>query len=549
MRSEKRYFTDFLVIGSGVAGLYFAIKAASYGKVVVVTKSNAEDSNTYLAQGGVATVLGDDDSAELHIADTLRTGAGLCNEAVVRRVVNFAPYGIRELINLGVNFDTENGRLALGREGGHSRKRIVHVQDFTGKAIEEALIRRAKSDPNIEILQNHMAVDLLTQHQLRLAGIDYPSTKPKCFGAYIYDCEKNEVKTYLAQITFLATGGAGRVYLHTTNSKVATGDGIAMAYRAGARVGNLEFFQFHPTALYIPGAEETFLITEALRGEGAILRNSKGEAFMEKYHPNRELAPRDIVARAIDTELKKSGDNSVFLDVRHLKKDFLKKRFPNVFTTCSKYGIKLPEDWIPVVPAAHYTCGGVVVDENGKTDIENLLAGGEVALTGMHGANRLASNSLLESLAYAHFAFESSKDIIRKDARFPPFPNWNDSGVFDREEWVILSHELYELKKIMWDYMGIVRSDARLAIADTRLTSIYNTMYDFYRKNPVKRELLEFRNLAIVARLAVKCASLRKETRGLHFNSDHPETSDNFKYDTILLPEDKPREEHIETSN
>lgn len=540
--------TDFLVIGSGVAGLYFALKAARVGNVLIITKGKPEESNTYLAQGGVASVFADDDSIELHIADTLRTGCGLSKEEIVRRVVGFAPQGIRELVELGVSFDMEGGKLALGREGGHSRKRIVHVQDATGKAIEETLIKRVMEHPRIKVWHNCMAVDLLTQHQLRLAGIRYSEDKVRCFGAYVLDCKTNRVKLVLANITFLATGGAGRIYLHTTNAAVATGDGIAMAYRAGARVGNMEFFQFHPTALYLPESDFTFLITEALRGEGAILRNSRGEAFMEKYHPDKELAPRDIVARAIDAELKKSGDKCVFLDIRHMEKDFVKNRFPTIYLTCLQYGIKLPKDWIPVVPAAHYTCGGVLVDENGRTDIEKLYAGGEVALTGMHGANRLASNSLLESLAYAHFASIDATTSFSSMSDFPDFPAWNDSGVFDHEEWVILSHELFELKKIMWDYVGIVRSDERLKIASSRLKSIYNTMYDFYRKNPVKRELLEFRNLSIVAILTAMCASLRKESRGLHYNIDHKETLKEFEKDTIIPPEQAIYEEHIEKS-
>ena len=470
----------------------------------------------------------------------------MCKENIVEKVIRFAPEAIKELVNWGVNFDTSpDGHFALGREGEHSHNRILHIQDYTGRAIEQALLKQVRKNPNITLLENHIAVDLITQHHLRSSSSAGEPTH--CWGAYVLDCASSRVSIMLAAVTVIATGGASRVYLHSTNPCSITGDGIAMAYRAGCRIANMEFFQFHPTVLYSPGDEQPFLITEAMRGEGAIIRSQAGVAFMKNYHPKAELAGRDVVARAIDNELKKSGDCCVYLDISHLSKEFVKKHFPTIYETCYKRGIILPEDWIPIVPAAHYTCGGIYIDKYGRTDVENLFAIGETACSGMHGANRLASNSLLEGIAFAHFAYRQSLHLVKKKPRFPSVPAWDDSGVFDRKEWVILSHELKTLKSLMWDYMGIVRSDSRLNLALRRIDSIYRIMYDFYRKNPVTRSLLEFRNLTIIAQLAVRSAIMRKESRGLHYNIDHPKSLKEFEKDTIVMPQVNPQpEEHIE---
>ncbi len=541
-------YTDFLVVGSGIAGLAFALEASQYGEVTIITKGKMDVSSTYLAQGGIASVTDPEDSFSLHTADTVRVGLGLCKEDIVKKVVTYAPRAIESLENWGVKFDRDqDGKYLLGREGEHSANRILHIQDYTGKAIEEALINEVRKNPRITVLENYAAVDLITQHHL--AGNSVNRQPIHCWGAYILNCNTLSVDILLAQVTVLATGGAGGVYLHTTNPEGITGDGIAMAYRAGCRVSNMEFFQFHPTVLYSPDNQQPFLITEAMRGEGAIIRSRDGVAFMKQYHPKGELAARDIVARAIDDRLKQSGENCVYLDVSHLDEVYIKKRFPTIFQTCKQRGINLPKDWIPIVPAAHYTCGGISVDGSGRTDIENLFAIGETACSGMHGANRLASNSLLEGVAFAHFAALESRKLIEKKPWFPGVPEWDDSGVFDRKEWVILSHELKFLKHLMWNYMGIVRSDSRLKLADERIDSTYNTMYDFYRKNPVTRPLLEFRNLTIIAQLAVRSAMMRKESRGLHFNSDHPKALKEYQRDTIIMPQAKPQPEiHIENN-
>jgi len=439
MESSKD-IVDFLVIGSGIAGLAFALDASKLGKVIVISKGNLDEGSTSLAQGGIAAVLpGTDDSFESHIRDTLRTGAGLSKPNIVEKIVRYAPEVIRQLSELGVDFsrrESDEKNPQLGREGGHSKNRIVHVADYTGRAIEDALIAAVKSNPNIEILENYMAVDLLTQHHIPNYSLR-PWENIECYGAYVLDIESGEVHTVLAKKTILATGGAGVVYLHTTNQSVSTGDGVAMAYRAGARVANMEFMQFHPTVLYLPGQQSnrSFLISEAVRGEGAILLNSAGERFMPKYHEMLELAPRDVVARAIDTELKKSGDNCVYLDIRSKGANFIIERFPLIYQTCLDNGIDITKDLIPVVPAAHYICGGVMVDEWGRTDIENLYACGETAHTGMHGANRLASNSLLEAFAMAKFALEDIRQRGVNDRKLPDIPQWDDSGVFDRNEW------------------------------------------------------------------------------------------------------------------
>jgi L-aspartate oxidase len=530
--------TDFLIIGSGIGGLSYALKVSEVGEVVIVTKKQDTESNTNYAQGGIASVFSKDDSFEIHIQDTLKAGDGLCNPEVVRRVVEEGPRCVEELANIGVNFTKKKGeekQFDLGLEGGHSKNRVVHVADFTGSEIESCLLEAVKSKKNIRILENHIAVDLITQHHLR----DYkrePEEKIKCWGGYVLDIKQNQVISCLAKVTLLATGGAGRVYLHTTNPSIATGDGVAMAYRAGATVANLEFIQFHPTALYhIEG--DSFLISEAVRGEGGILRLGSGQTFMEKYHPRKELAPRDVVARAIDHELKKSGDACVYLDITHLDQKFIKLRFPQIYSKCLSLGIDITREWIPVVPAAHYICGGVVTDMEGRTTIENLFACGEVACTGMHGANRLASNSLLEAVVFADFSAKSSKEKLRnmEAFSFPSIPPWSLKGVFDQNEWVIISHDRDWIQRFMWDYVGIVRSNRRLEQAKKRIQILLDEITQFYRVNPVTYDVIELRNIAIVAGLIIECALQRKESRGLHYNIDYPEKDDkNWLKNTIL---------------
>lgn len=546
LNENKNIDTDILVIGSGVAGLRFALKAADYGEVLIVTKSSVSKGATRLAQGGIASVLGEDDSIQSHIDDTLSASHGLGKPDIVRKVVEHGPEAIQELLDLNVPLDTipgEDDTLSLTQEGGHSARRILHVADATGRAIENGYVQATKSRENIRLLQRSCAIDLLTQHHL-------PDNHPRqndpvtCWGAYVLDEETGQVKTVRAKITLLATGGGGRVYKHTTNPSVATGDGVAMAYRAGATVSNMEFFQFHPTMFYDPGGDN-FLITEAARGEGGILRNSSGERFMEGVHPDMELAPRDVVSRAIDEQLKTRGDSNVFLDLTHKSNVFIKKRFPNIYEHCLERGVDITEEWIPVVPAAHYMCGGVRVDEYGRTDIENLLAAGEVACTGMHGANRLASNSLLESMAYAQFAFDTLKETIDDIGPIPELPSWDDSGVFDRQEWVIVRHIREELRSLMWDYVGIVRSDDRLEAAKRFIDFLYSQINDFYRQNPVRRDVVELRNLAMLGWLIIRSAQQRPESRGLHYNLDHPDKDKNYRHDTELRSSRFQLEEHI----
>jgi len=533
--SSKKIDTDILVLGSGIAGLSFALEAAKFGRVLVVTKGEVEEGSTALAQGGVAAVQSAEDSVESHVADTLEAGRGLVHEDVVRRIVEYGLQAARELTKMGVPLDHDPIRkdeLSLGMEGGHSHNRILHVADATGRAIEEAYKAAAAKHPNIKILKGHCAIDLLTQHQLP-DGHPQKGGPIRCWGAYILDEESGVVQTVRAKVTLLATGGGGRLYQHTTNSAVSTADGVAMAYRAGATVGNLEFFQFHPTMFYDP-AGDGFLVSESVRGEGAILRDRAGRRFMENVDPKMELAPRDIVARAIDEQLKRTGEVCVFLDLTHKGADFIKSRFPNIYKHCLSRGVDITKEWIPVVPAAHYMCGGVKVDMGARTDIENLLAAGEVAFTGMHGANRLASNSLLESLAYAHFAVDSAAKIIASGESIPDLPDWDDSGVFDRQEWVIIRHLREEITRLMWDYVGIVRSDDRLEAARRLLHYFSDEMENFYRANPVRRDLLELRNLSMVASLVVRSALSRKESRGLHFNIDYPNPDPKFRHDTEL---------------
>jgi L-aspartate oxidase len=534
--NSAEIISDYLVIGSGIAGLSYALKVSQHGSVSIVTKKQETESNTNYAQGGIACVLSQEDSFQEHIEDTLNAGVGLCKKEIVAKVVEAGPRLIQELEGMGVCFSQDqSGQFHLSREGGHSKNRVVHVEDATGRTIERVLLNQIAQRENIKVYQNHLAIDLLTQHHL--PGHRFkPEEKIHCWGAYVLDAGSGEIIKFLARVAMLASGGGSRIYLHSTNPEIATGDGIAMAYRAGAEIANLEFFQFHPTSLCYPQAKN-FLISETVRGEGGKLRLKNGEALMAKYHPQGDLAPRDIVARSIDIELKKSGEKCVYLDITHLDKKFVKTRFPNIYNYCLKLGMDITSQWIPVVPAAHYMCGGILTDEFGQTSIENLYAGGETACTGMHGANRLASNSLLEGLAFADFAALDSAQILREqaEANFPFFPDWSEEGVFDHREWVVISHDKEEIQKLMWDYVGIVRSDQRLERAQARLKILLSEIEDFYKKNPVTYDLIELRNMATLADLVVRSALLRKESRGLHFNQDFPERDDkDFLRDTII---------------
>jgi len=529
------YESDFLVIGSGIAGLTFALKVAEHGKVHIITKKDRAESNTNYAQGGIASVMSPMDSFEQHIEDTLRAGDGLCHEDAVHLIVENGPRLVKELMQLGVEFSRrENGSLDLGREGGHTRNRIVHAKDLTGREVERALLNAVKTNPNISVFEDHMAIELITEHHLG-RNAERVVKDPHCWGAYVLDARKNTVDRFLSRVVLLATGGTGHVYLHTTNPSIATGDGIAMAYRAGAWVGNLEFMQFHPTTLYHPKAN-SFLISEAVRGFGGVLRTRKGEAFMEKYHPMKDLAPRDVVARAIDTELKKSGEPCVYLDVTHLPAEELKDRFPHIYHTCLGYGIDITREPIPVVPAAHYMCGGIATDLRGRTSISGLYAAGEVAFTGVHGANRLASNSLLEALVFADEASKDAADFFRKvDLPGEKIPGWSEEGTFNSEEWVLISHDREEIQRLMWDYVGIVRSDLRLRRAERRIRLISDEIEDFYRRTRVTEGLLELRNLSCVARRIIAAARFRTESRGLHYTTDYPERDDrHWKHDTLM---------------
>ncbi len=524
--------SDYLVIGSGIAGLSFALKVAEYGKVNIITKSELNNTTTILAQGGVAAVVAKDDDIEYHAKDTQIAGAGLCHSDAVEIMVKEAPQRINELINYGVTFDAkDDGSFDLAREGGHSKYRILHVADQTGKNIQEKLIERIREHPNIHIYEQHMVVELITDHHV-LNNLQ--SAFNVCFGAYILDEKTGKVKTFRADYTLLATGGASRVYLYTTNPQVATGDGIAMAYRAGVRIANMEFIQFHPTALYNPGSEP-FLISEACRGFGGILRNASGERFMESYDERLELAPRDIVARAIDTECKSHGEPCVYLDMTHLPADKVRKHFPNITSHCKEtLRIDITKEWIPVVPAAHYICGGVMSNLNGQTSMHNLFAAGEVANTGVHGANRLASNSLLEALVFAHRAAKRVIEKKRNALNNVLIPDWDDTDVTNPQEWGMIRNNRTELQTIMWDYVGIVRSTVQLNRAIRRMTTLYEEIEDYYKRTKVSMELLELRNLSAVAYLIVRSALRRNESRGLHYMTDYPEKDNKFLKDTII---------------
>ncbi|MBN2432290.1 MAG: L-aspartate oxidase [Acidobacteria bacterium] len=523
---------DFLVIGSGIAGLTFALEASAHGSVLVVTKSEPSESSTRYAQGGIASVLGKDDSFQAHVDDTFSAGAGICETAMVELVVRSGPERIRWLESLGVEFSTTaTGDRDLGLEGGHSRRRVAHVEDMTGRSVEQVLLERVSQTPNVRLVTPVIAIDLITADKVRHAG-----DANRCLGAYILDLTTNCIQTILARCTFLATGGCGKVYLVTSNPDVATGDGIAMAYRAGARVANMEFIQFHPTCLYHHKAK-SFLISEALRGEGGVLINAAGHPFMDEYHPQGSLAPRDIVARGIDAELKRSGADSVFLDMTHLPADFLQERFPNIHQRCLELGIDIRFEPIPVVPGAHYCCGGVIIDADGRTDLPGLYAAGEVTYSGVHGANRLASNSLLEALVFGHRAADSAgQELQEKTFRFPrEVPEWNMGLAIDSDEKVVVTQAWDEIRSFMWRYVSIVRSNTRLERAARRIDLVREEINgDWWRSQPFG-DLVELRNLARVAQLIIQSALMRHESRGLHYNLDYPDADDaHFRRPTVL---------------
>lgn len=509
------------MLGSGIAGLFYALKMAPHGRVAIITKKDRAESNTNYAQGGIAAVTSKEDSVEFHVKDTLEAGAGLCKEPVVRTIIEEGPARIAELIQFGMQFSEREiprshgaRELDLGKEGGHSKRRILHAKDITGREIERALLTAVEGQKNVEIFENHLAIDLITSQKLGYVGDN------RCMGVYVLDKTTGQVETFAAPVTLLATGGCGKVYLYTTNPDIATGDGVAMAYRVGAAVANMEFVQFHPTCLYHPKAK-SFLVSEAVRGEGGVLKTMAGEPFMDGYHPLRSLAPRDIVARAIDSEMKKSGADYVLLDITHRPAKFTMERFPNIYQQCLKYGIDITKEPIPVVPAAHYQCGGVLTDVNGRTEINGLYAVGEVACTGLHGANRLASNSLLEALVCAHRAAQHVIANPPKPAEYE-IPPWHAGNAHNPDELVVVSHNWDEIRRTMWDYVGIVRTNKRLLRAQKRIANLQEEIQQFYWDFTVTSDLLELRNIATVAELIIRSAMQRPESRGLHYTLDYP---------------------------
>ena len=516
---------DVLVVGSGIAGLSFALKVAGAGhQVAILTKKNQAESNTNYAQGGIACVTSESDDFELHVQDTLKAGDGLCDEEVVREIVREGPVRIRELAALGVEFSRlDDGRPSLGKEGGHSKRRILHVQDMTGKAIEEALLEAVTRHSGITMLEHHFAIELITQQKLTRAGIAVRKAKDRILGLYSLNVLNGEVITFKAPVVLLASGGAGQIYQYTTNPEIATGDGIAMAFRAGVAVQNMEFIQFHPTALFT-STSERFLISEAVRGEGGVLRGADGYEFMSRYDERADLASRDIVARAIDSEMKRTGAKHVWLDITSRPEALLKERFPTIYKTCLRHGVDITRDYIPVIPAAHYLCGGVRTSVSAETDLPGLYACGEVASTGLHGANRLASNSLLEAVVMAHKGAGRVLDYLSNHEvdRVVP-PDWVDGDLQDSDERIVLSHNWDELKRTLWDYVAIVRTSKRLERARTRILNLAHEIHEYYWNFKVEPQLLELRNMIQVAELVVECALQRRESRGLQYTLDYPE--------------------------
>ena len=529
---------DFIIIGSGVAGLTFALKVCKFGSVGIITKDALEESATKYAQGGIASVMAKDDSFELHVQDTIETGRGLCHEDFVRIACSEGPARIRELIGLGAQFDRVHGaEFDLGQEGGHSKRRILHAHDLTGWEIERTLIEAVHAQDNIEIFEHHMAIDLITRARLD-EKVESGSDEDEALGLYVLNHLTQKVETMVGRVILMATGGAGKVYLYTSNPDTATGDGIALAYRAGAKIANMEFFQFHPTCLFHPKAK-SFLISETVRGEGGILRLQNGDTFMENYHSLGCLAPRDVVARAIDYEMKKSGDDYVLLDATHLEGYRIRERFPNIYKTCLEFGFDMSSEPVPVVPAAHYMCGGLVVDPNGQTNIKRLFASGEVCFSGLHGANRLASNSLLEGLVLSHRAVGKAvalfKDSHKEISTVQRIPEWDSGSAVDSDESVVVSHNWDEIRRLMWNYVGIVRSTNRLKRAESRIQLLLEEIHEYYWNFKITKDTLELRNIAITAQLIIKGAMTRKESRGLHYNLNFPESDDvNWKQDTVF---------------
>ncbi|MCS1408799.1 MAG: L-aspartate oxidase [Verrucomicrobia subdivision 3 bacterium] len=537
--SPKNRDYDFIVLGSGIAGLYFSLKAAPQGKVAIITKKHRAESNTNYAQGGIAAVTSQEDSIEKHIQDTCAAGAGLCHPDAVKQILTEGPARIQDLVDLGMEFSEREDLPAgkrewdLGKEGGHSKRRILHAKDITGREVERALLQAIADHPNIDIYENYFAIELITSEKLGLQELN------RCHGIYVLDTSQGQVMTFRAKIIIMATGGCGKVYLYTTNPDIATGDGVAMAYRAGVPILNMEFVQFHPTCLYHPKAK-TFLITEAVRGEGGIIKSQTGREFMDDYHPLKSLAPRDIVARAIDKEMKREGSEYVHLDITHKSAPFIMNRFPNIYETCLRFGIDITKQPIPIVPAAHYQCGGIQTNTNGETSLTGLFAIGEVACTGLHGANRLASNSLLEALVVAYRAAKRIKTLSIEEPA-PNLPPWEDGDVIDPDELVVIAHNWDEIRRVMWDYVGIVRTQKRLERAQKRILNLQSEIHDYYPNFQVTPDLLEIRNLATVADLIINASLTRPESRGLHYTLDHPNQDPTWATrDTILIKDQSP---------